>query len=172
MGILASVPAADAVGFSKELKKRKIDPADFTPLGDQGLRVYELAEGRGDAVEAGARVVVHFDVTFRGITVVSSRQARTLGGNRTVAEPFEFVVGESVSGRKARSAGTESSGNQLYSGGSGPTPPPALSTAVVGMRKGGKRAVLVPPELSYPKGMMEIPASSSCELVVELLEVL
>ena len=103
---------------------------------------------------------------------------------------------------QARSAGTESSGNQLYSGGSGPTPPPALSTAVVGMRKGGKRAVLVPPELSYPKasgcwccdavthcsthlccipasslhtvaqGMMEIPASSSCELVVELLEVL
>lgn len=91
--------------FSKELKKRKIDPADFTPLGDQGLRVYELAEGRGDAVEAGARVVVHFDVTFRGITVVSSRQARTLGGNRTVAEPFEFVVGESVSGRKVRGGG-------------------------------------------------------------------
>ena len=37
--------------FSKELKKRKIDPADFTPLGDQGLRVYELAEGRGDAAQ-------------------------------------------------------------------------------------------------------------------------
>lgn len=29
---------------------------------------------------------VHFDCKFRGIDAVSSRYARTLGGNRTVAE--------------------------------------------------------------------------------------
>lgn len=31
-------------------------------------------------------VQVHFDCRFRGIDAVSSRYARTLGGNRTIAE--------------------------------------------------------------------------------------
>lgn len=35
---------------------------------------------------------MHFTVLFKGITVVSSRLARTLEGNRTIAEPVEVTA--------------------------------------------------------------------------------
>jgi hypothetical protein len=51
------------------------------------------------------------------------------------SQPFEFVAGERiiVTAKKAN----DSAGG-LFAGGSGPKPPPALSTAVVGMRPGGR----------------------------------
>lgn len=59
-----------------------------------------------------------------------------------------------MSGPSARSV--ESAGG-LYAGG-GIKPPPALSPAVIGMRAGGKRSVLVPAELGYgSRGEQEIP---------------
>lgn len=39
-------------------------------------------------VEEGTKVRVHYDVKYRGIDVVSSRQSRLLGGNRWVMAPF------------------------------------------------------------------------------------
>lgn len=36
-------------------------------------------------------------------------------------------------------------------GGDGPKPPPALAQAVIGMKKGGQRSLIVPSELGYPK---------------------
>ena len=42
--------------------------------------------GSGDEVSAGKKVTVHFDCIYKGIDVVSSRQARLLGGNRTISE--------------------------------------------------------------------------------------
>lgn len=63
-----------------------------------------------------------------------------------------------MSGPAARSV--ESAGG-LYAGG-GVKPPPALSQAVIGMRAGGKRSVLVPAELGYgSRGEQEIPPN--CE---------
>jgi hypothetical protein len=73
---------------------------------------------------------------YKGIDVVSSRSARLLGGNRTVSEPFEFVAGQRVSAASIRLNGDSAGG--LFSGASGPKPPPALSTAVIGMKVGGK----------------------------------
>ena len=72
---------------------------------------------------------------FRGIDVVSSRSARLLGGNRTIAEPFSFTAGESVK-TSMKSAGDSAGG--LFTGTGGPKAPPALSTAVIGMKLGGK----------------------------------
>lgn len=73
-------------------------------------------------------------------------------------QPFEFTAGQPVSGPAARSV--ESAGG-LYAGG-GVKPPPALSQAVIGMRAGGKRSVLVPAELGYgSRGEQEIPPN--CE---------
>ncbi|PRW44615.1 peptidyl-prolyl cis-trans isomerase chloroplastic [Chlorella sorokiniana] len=170
--VLAAVqaPAAQAVGFKKELKKRKIPEEDYSELpGEPRLRYYELAEGSGAEVKDGSRVVVHFQCKYRGLTVVSSLSARVLGGNRTVAEPFEFTAGQPVSGPAARSV--ESAGG-LYAGG-GVKPPPALSPAVIGMRAGGKRSVLVPADLGYgSKGEQEIPPDcEQFELQIELLSV-
>lgn len=50
------------------------------------LRYYDLAEGSGALIQEGSRVMVHFDCKYRGLSVVSTRTARVLGGNRTVAE--------------------------------------------------------------------------------------
>jgi hypothetical protein len=50
-------------------------------------------------------------------------------------QPFEFTAGESVS-VFSKVAGDTAGG--LFAGGSGPKPPPALSTAVIGMKPGGK----------------------------------
>lgn len=79
---------------------------------------------------------VHYDCVYKGLDVVSSRQSRLLGGNRTISEPFEFVAGAAVEG--ASPVKTVDSAGGLFSGQGGPTPPPALSTAVLGMRAGGK----------------------------------
>ena len=49
--------------------------------------------GNGPVTEAGKTAVVHYTCRYRGLTAVSSREARTLGGNRTIAEPLEFKAG-------------------------------------------------------------------------------
>lgn len=86
-------------------------------------------------------------------------------------QPFEFIVGQPVSGAGSRQF-LESAGG-LYSGGGGPKPPVGLSNAVVGMRVGGTRSLLVPAELGYGSaGEQEIPPNcDSFELRVELLNV-
>eukprot|EP00879_Flechtneria_rotunda_P019437 GHRR01020416.1.p3 GENE.GHRR01020416.1~~GHRR01020416.1.p3 ORF type:complete len:102 (+),score=9.89 GHRR01020416.1:320-625(+) len=54
----------------------------------------------------------------------------------TVLQPYEFVAGEPVAGIPIRKAGDSAGG--LFAGTSGPKPPPALSTAVIGMKPGGR----------------------------------
>ena len=124
---------------------------------------------------ASLPVQVHFDCMYKGIDVVSSRQARLLGGNRTISEvrstfrgnqpctglpkafhpvpdcssracaqltpawclqPIEFVAGGQVAGAPVKKI-TDTAGG-LFAGSGGPKPPPALSSAVLGMRTGGK----------------------------------
>lgn len=117
-------------------------------------------------------MTVHFDVLYRGLDVASSRSARLLGANRTIAEPYSFVAGGPVGALAPRRPSGEGGGGGLFSGAGGPEPPPALSTAVLGMRAGGVRSALVPPEKGYgQKGLGEIPAGASFELRVEVLDV-
>ena len=52
------------------------------------------------------------------------------------AQPFEFTAGEVVSGVSVKKI--SDSANGLFAGSGGPRPPPALGTAVLGMRSGGK----------------------------------
>lgn len=84
-------------------------------------------------------------------------------------QPLTFTAGKEVS-LAEKTAGEAAGG--LFSGQSGPKPPPALSKAVLGMKPGGKRSVLVPPELAYGhEGYLEIPADADIELRIELLNV-
>lgn len=79
---------------------------------DDGLKYFDQAVGSGAVAEKGKKVKVgcggyfacrplqhgqfprltsvfvqvHFDCMYKGIDVVSSRQARLLGGNRTISE--------------------------------------------------------------------------------------
>lgn len=70
--------------------------------------------------------------SFETLSVVPSR-AVTSGD----LQPFGFIAGKPVGQRKAKKA-DGGGGNAAFSGQSGPKPPPALSTAVLGMKKGGR----------------------------------
>lgn len=172
--VLTAQPlSAQALGFTKT-KKKKIPVEDYLELpGEPRLRYYDLTVGnKGFEVKEGTRVKVHFDCKYRGINVVSTYTARTLGGNRTIAEPFEFIVGQPVAGPGANLY-RESAGG-LFAGGGGPKPPLGLTTAVVGMRVGGSRSILVPAELGFGSvGEQEIPPNCDMfELQVEMLSII
>lgn len=51
-------------------------------------------------------------------------------------QPFEFVAAQDVADQGAKKVNDSAGG--LFAGSSGPKPPPALSTAVLGMKVGGK----------------------------------
>lgn len=101
---LALTPAeAEAIGFKKELKKREsnggaaldAETAGFEFRGEPhgGVRYADVVEGKGKTIEKGALATLHFECKYRGLTVSTTREARTLGGNRTISEPFQFKYG-------------------------------------------------------------------------------
>ncbi|KAK9824004.1 hypothetical protein WJX72_006919 [[Myrmecia] bisecta] len=164
---MQSSRSAAAVGFKKELKRRKIPLEEYSTTED-GLQYYDLAPGSGQEVIKGSQVSVHFDCMYKGIDVVSSRSARLLGGNRSIAEPFQFTAGKPVSGQGAKKI--NDSANGLFAGSGGPKPPPGLGLAVVGMKVGGKRSIILPADQGYgAEGLQEIPPNSTFELQVEVL---
>ncbi|WVZ78175.1 hypothetical protein U9M48_025927 [Paspalum notatum var. saurae] len=147
-----------------------VPPEDYVTAPADGLKYYDLVKGKGPTAEKGSTVQVHFDCIYRGITAVSSRESKLLAGNRSIAQPYEFTVG-SLPG-KERKRDFADNANGLYSAQAAPKPPVAMYTITEGMKVGGKRRVLVPPELGYGKrGMSEIPPDSPFELDIELLEV-
>eukprot|EP00899_Mesostigma_viride_P025549 jgi/Mesvir1/6179/Mv00868-RA.1 len=138
------------------------------PTGKSGLKYIDVVVGTGEEAADGDAAQVHFDCYFRSIDVVSSRSARLLGGNRTIAEPYDLTVGKVVKGRKQASA--DSPGGGLYVGGTLKAPP-ALFKSVQGMKVGGQRTVIVTPELGFgEKGYAEIPPGASFTLDIELLQ--
>ena len=103
LAVTLVAPDARAIGFKKELKKREpssgasLDaetaPFEFRGEPHRGVAYSDLVEGKGKALESGALATLHFECKFRGLTVSSTREARTLGGNRTISEPFQFKYG-------------------------------------------------------------------------------
>ncbi|GMJ04680.1 hypothetical protein HRI_004137200 [Hibiscus trionum] len=51
----------------------------------EGLKYYDIVEGKGPIAEKGATVQLHYDCIHRGITIVSSRESKLLAGNRIIA---------------------------------------------------------------------------------------
>ncbi|XP_044511460.1 peptidyl-prolyl cis-trans isomerase FKBP18, chloroplastic isoform X2 [Mangifera indica] len=130
-----------------------------------------LTTRNGPVAEKGSTVQVHFDCMYRGITAVSSRESKLLSGNRSIAQPYEFKVGAPPG--KERKREFVDNPNGLFSAQAAPKPPPAMYSVTEGMKVGGKRTVIVPPEAGYgKKGMNEIPPGSTFELNIELLEVI
>ncbi|CAL9071285.1 unnamed protein product [Musa textilis] len=156
---------------ARERRGRKaIAPEEYS-TSPNGLKYYDLIEGKGPKAEKGSTVQVHFDCIYRGITAISSRESKLLAGNRIIAQPYEFTVG-SLPGKERKREFVENA-NGLYSAQAAPKPPPALYSITEGMKVGGKRTVVVPPELGYgKKGMNEIPPGADFEMNVELLEVI
>lgn len=102
LGAILRADDARAIGFQKELKKRGpmsddayARTAEFEFRGErhEGVKYVEISEGKGKPLEVGALATLHFECKYRGLTVLSTREARTLGGNRTISEPFQFKYG-------------------------------------------------------------------------------
>ncbi|CAK9325107.1 unnamed protein product [Citrullus colocynthis] len=163
---LVSVSSSKA----RERRNKKTIPLEDYLTSPNGLKYYDIEEGKGPVAEKGSTVQVHFDCLYRGITAVSSRESKLLAGNRIIAQPYEFKVG-AVPG-KERKRDFVDNPNGLFSAQAAPKPPPAMYSTTEGMKVGGKRTVIVPPEAGYgQKGMNEIPPGATFELNIELLEV-
>ncbi|KAK9126539.1 hypothetical protein Scep_015385 [Stephania cephalantha] len=137
---------ARAVSTSRRaLRGEKIPESDFEVLPN-GLKYYDLKVGSGLKAVKGSRVAVHYVAKWKGITFMTSRQGLGVGGGT----PYGFDVGESERGNVLR----------------------GLDLGVEGMRVGGQRLLIVPPELAYgKKGVQEIPPNATIELNVELLSI-
>ncbi|XP_026456053.1 peptidyl-prolyl cis-trans isomerase FKBP18, chloroplastic-like [Papaver somniferum] len=167
-GLIALPPPSSQ---ARERRSRKtIPPEDYVTNSD-GLKYFDLIEGKGQTAEKGSIVQVHFDCVYRGVTAISSRESKLLAGNRAIAQPYEFRVGATPG--KERKRDFVDSANGLFSAQAAPKPPAAMYSVTEGMKVGGKRRVIVPPEAGYGKrGMNEIPPGATFELNIELLEVL
>ncbi|KAL1315865.1 peptidyl-prolyl cis-trans isomerase FKBP18, chloroplastic [Arachis duranensis] len=167
---MTSVLLSDSPALARERRNKKNIPLDQYITTQDGLKYYDLVEGKGPVAEKGSTVQVHFDCLYRGITAVSSRESKLLAGNRIIAQPYEFKVGAPPG--KERKREFVDNPNGLFSAQAAPKPPPAMYTIVEGMRVGGKRTVIVPAESGYgQRGMNEIPPGATFELNVELLQI-
>ncbi|KAL6317610.1 hypothetical protein AAG906_030363 [Vitis piasezkii] len=156
---------------ARERRTKKNIPLEDYLTSPDGLKYYDVVEGNGPVAEKGSSVQVHFDCMYRSITAVSSRESKLLAGNRIIAQPYVFKVGAPPG--KERKREFVDNPNGLFSAQAAPKPPPALYSITEGMKVGGKRTVIVPPEAGYgQKGMSEIPPGATFELNVELLQVL
>ncbi|KAF7848551.1 hypothetical protein BT93_L1854 [Corymbia citriodora subsp. variegata] len=138
--------AAQAVSTSRRaLRGEKIPESDFKTLPN-GLKYYDIKVGGGPEAVKGSRVAVHYVAKWKGITFMTSRQGLGVGGGT----PYGFDVGQSERGTVLK----------------------GLDLGVQGMRVGGQRLLIVPPELAYgSKGVQEIPPNATIELDLELLSI-
>lgn len=155
---------------AREKRKPKTIPEEEYKIAEDGLKYYDFVDGKGELAEKGSLVSVHFDCVYKSLTVVSSRESKLLGGNRVIAQAYDFIVGSKPGSERKRDP--TDSANGLFSAQASPKPPRALYALTEGMHVGGKRTVVVTPEEGYgDRGFAEIPPGAIFELNIELLEV-
>ncbi|KAJ9516634.1 hypothetical protein QJQ45_015184, partial [Haematococcus lacustris] len=137
--LLCGCTAAAAAAVTQEMARRrkKIPESEFRE-GPSGLKLYDIIEGTGAEVQTGQRVAVHYDVKFRNVTFITSRQGLGVTGGTPVGFNVGTPYGES--------------GSTL----------PGIDLGIRGMRVGGLRRLLVPPELAY--GDKGVGGESPCHM--------
>jgi FKBP-type peptidyl-prolyl cis-trans isomerase len=156
----ALAPARDAAalamppGFKKDLRsKRKgiVVPDDQLLDAGDGLRYFDVVVGDGAAVTKGDRIAAHYDCKLGARTIFTTRQ----GAGVTGGSPAGWDVGTPPGTAGSALAGLD---RGVLAGG--------------GMRVGGQRRLVVPPELGYGKrGFGEIPAGATLTFDVALLSI-
>ncbi|XBH76124.1 hypothetical protein VPH35_102818 [Triticum aestivum] len=99
-GLLTAVSSSSPPALAARRGRRTIAPEDYASTPD-GLKYYDLIEGKGPTAEKGSTVQVHFDCIYRSITVVSSREAKLLAGNRSIAQVMWQNTPDTVYGSAA-----------------------------------------------------------------------
>ncbi|XP_042450953.1 peptidyl-prolyl cis-trans isomerase FKBP16-4, chloroplastic-like [Zingiber officinale] len=137
---------AESVSSSRRaLRTAKIPESEYTTLPN-GLKYYDIKVGGGPKAVKGSRVTLHYVAKWKGITFMTSRQGLGVTGGT----PYAFDVGQSERGNVLK----------------------GLDLGVEGMRVGGQRLLIVPPELAYgKKGVQEIPPNATIDIDVELLAI-
>lgn len=153
--ILASLSLATTMGFGEDavavsssrraLRTEQIPESEYKTLPN-GLKYYDVKVGGGKAAQKGSRVAVHYVAKWKGLTFMTSRQGMGVTGGT----PYGFDIGASAYGIVLK----------------------GLDYGVEGMRVGGQRLLIVPPELAYGnKGVQEIPPNATLQFDVELLSI-
>ena len=110
-----------------------------------GLKYIDERVGTGDVAMAGATVQVH----YTGWLYVDGKKGKKFDSSVDRGQPFQFKLG----------------GKQVIAG---------WDEGVEGMKIGGKRELIIPPDLGYggrDVGNGLIPANSTLDFEVELLKV-
>ena len=110
-----------------------------------GLKYIDEKVGTGDVAMAGATVQVH----YTGWLYVDGKKGKKFDSSVDRGQPFQFKLG----------------GKQVIAG---------WDEGVEGMKIGGKRELIIPPDLGYggrDVGSGLIPANSTLDFEVELLKV-
>jgi len=68
-------------------------PFKFRGADHAGVRFVDTEEGRGREAREGDLLTLHFEAKIGPVIVVSTRQARLLGENRSIAEPLQLRCG-------------------------------------------------------------------------------
>lgn len=136
---------AQATTSRRAARDKKVPESEFTAL-PSGLKIYDVTVGSGQEAVKGSRVAIHYVAKWKGVTFMTSRQGLGVTGGT----PYGFDIGASEYGYVLK----------------------GLDLGVEGMRVGGERLLLVPPELAYGnKGVQEIPPGATLEFNVELLSI-
>ncbi|KAF7850944.1 hypothetical protein BT93_L4854 [Corymbia citriodora subsp. variegata] len=93
---LTSLPRSSE---ARERRNRKAIPLEEYATSPDGVKYYDIIEGKGPVAKKGSTVQVHFDCIYRGITAISSRESKLLAGNRIIAQVlyFEFSFSDKFS---------------------------------------------------------------------------
>jgi FKBP-type peptidyl-prolyl cis-trans isomerase FkpA len=109
-----------------------------------GLKMIDSKEGQGDAVKTGDTVSVHYS----GWLYENEKRGTKFDSSLDRGQPFFFTVGRGVIR--------------------------GWSEGVVGMKPGGKRQLIIPPDLAYgPRGAGGvIPPNATLDFEIELLQIM
>ena len=110
-----------------------------------GLKMIDSKEGQGNAVKTGNTISVH----YTGWLYENGKRGRKFDSSVDRGQPFNFTVGSGVI--------------------------KGWSEGVVGMKPGGKRELIIPPDLAYGPGGAGggiIPPNATLDFEIELLQIL
>lgn len=127
-----------------EAQKQLSPTAEWPEITQSGLSIVDLVVGGGAAAKIGSSVTVHYTGWLSDV----GEKGNQFGSSRDNAEPFDFTLG----------SGTVIQG---------------WDEGLIGMRVGGRRKLVIPPELAYGKRAIGgvIPSNSTLIFEIELLGV-
>ena len=140
----AGLRAANPAGAQEQKDEKKEEKEKMWTKTDSGLKYRDVKEGTGDKAEKGQTCVVH----YTGWLWVDDAKGKKFDSSKDRGQPFDFAAG----------AGDVIKG---------------WDEGVVGMKVGGKRELIIPPDLGYgPRGAGGvIPPNATLFFEVELLKV-